>query len=350
MRTVSKIAGIGMFIPSREISNGYVLNRLKEESEPFLRISGTNINEFIGNAEKKILKAGSKTRYWCRENEYCTDIAIKAAQDALTDANMEPDKLDLIIFTGMSKALIEPATAHIIRHGIRAVNANVIDTQDACTSFMKSIDLADSLIKTGKYNKIMIVCGERTFDWGDFCCKTESELDWKIGSLTIGDGAGAIVLESTNDPVYTKEENHFKSFYNLGDGDYTVCHIGLNHLIGERYKLYSHSGQLIKKNMELAEKLKTIFLNNFQDDYINNIFLHDIGIMANNLFLKFFTENNVDISNFKSFFPEFGNIASASFPVGLCLAKKDGRLKRGNNVLFVCPAAGPQIGLMLFKY
>ena len=185
-----------------------------------------------------------------------TDIAYRAATAALQDAGLDARDLDLIIFTGMSKAFIEPATAHVLRHKLQALNANVIDTQDACTSFIKSIEIGHALISSGHYRHILIVAGERTFDWADMVCKTKDELAWKFGSLTIGDGAGAIILEATDETMYSEDDNHMKFSYELSDGQYHLCTIGLNYTLGERYKLYTHTPDLFKSALCCDEGLR----------------------------------------------------------------------------------------------
>ena len=244
MSVSSEITGIGVYIPKRKISNHDVLQMLKEKSEPYLKRQ--ELDEILFIAGERLAKAGNVTRYWCEENEYCTDIAYHASTAALEDAGITAAEVDLIIFTGMSKAFVEPATAHVLRHKLQALNANVIDTQDACTSFIKSMEIGHALISSGHYRCILVVAGERTFDWADMVCKTKDELSWKFGSLTIGDGAGAVILQATSEQAYAGDGNHMKFSYELNDGQYHLCTIGLNYSLGERYKLYTHTPDLFK--------------------------------------------------------------------------------------------------------
>ena len=351
MNCATKIIGVGSYVPERRITNDDVLAMLRDASRAYL--TSGDLETMMGKAEAKLAKAGSVTRFWCREDEYGTDIARHAAQRALDAAGIGADELDLIIYTGMSKAFVEPATAHVLRHEIGATRANVIDTQDACTSFMKSMDLADSMIKTGKNETVLVVNGERTYDWADFKCKTVDELAWKFGSLTIGDAAGAMVLQRTEDPVYVENSNHLRCFYLLGDGEYATCNIGLNHRVGDRYRLYSHSSRLVRsglgKVMELiADILQRPEYANFEYD---NLFIHDIGKVIDDTVLPFLRQAQVCVPDtYRSFFPQFGNIASASLPVSLDMAVRDGRIQRGNLAVYVCPAAGVQAGVMSFLY
>ncbi len=350
-RIASRIRGVGAYVPERKISNEDVLEMLRAGSAEYL--DETASEKLIERAKCTLAKSGNVTRYWCDEEQYCSDIARVAAERALEDAGIDAKDLDLIIFTGMSKAFVEPATAHILRHELGATRANVIDTQDACTSFMKSMELADSLIKNGNYRTILIATGERTYDWADFACKTLDEFSLKSAALTIGDAAGAVVLQATQDPFYVENPKHMRFFYRIMDGTYATCHIGLNYRFGERYRLSSHSSQLVRTGLQavmdlLVERLKE---DEWRDLRYDNLFLHDIGKIIDQLVLPFLREANLCIpETYRSFFPEYGNVACASFPLGLWLAKEDGRIKPGNLGVFVCPAAGVQGGVMVFSY
>lgn len=351
MSIKAEIKGIGVYIPERKVTNDDVLEMLRNQSVGYL--NNGDMEKILAKARYKLNKSGNDTRFWCGENEFCTDIAKKAAEEALQDAGIGAEEIDLIIFTGMSKAFVEPATAHVLRHEIGAINANVIDTQDACTSFMKSIELANSLIMTGSYNKILIAAGERTFDWADFTCKTVEELAWKFGSLTIGDAAGAMVLEGTEDSSYTEDYRHMNFFYRLADGDYSTCHIGLNHRIGDRYRLHSHSSRLIRLGLE---KMMTLMIDllateKWHDFQYDTLLLHDIGKMIDEMIIPFLSQAKLCVpETYRSFFPQYGNVASVSLPLGMYLAKKDGRMKKGDIVCYFCPAAGVQAGIFVFKF
>lgn len=220
------------------------------------------LDALIAEAEDKLVKVGSKTRYYCEDDEYCTDIALKASRDALKDA------------------------------GVKA-------------------------------ERILIASGERSFDWADFTCKTPGELVWKFASLTIGDGAGALVVEKSEDDRYAEDPHHFQFFYRIFSEQFNTCTIGLNYYCGERYRLYSHSKNLIKAGRKATVELIEQMLRD-ADAYIEG--------------------------KKKAFFPNFGNVGSASLPIAMCLAQDDGKLKPGNRIFVVVPAAGVQCGIMSFRY
>lgn len=351
MESGTRISGVGMYIPSVRVDNKRVVELLLAKSRGYM--NEEEIEALIAEAQDKLDRVGSRTRYWCREDEYCTDIAYKASIQALDDAGVRSRELDLIIFTGMSKAFVEPATAHILRNELNAVNANVIDTQDACTSFIKSIQIADSLIKNGSCKRVLIASGERTFDWADFTCKTVDELAWKFASLTIGDAGGAIVLEATRNKKYVKDPKHFKFFYRLYSEAFSSCTIGLNYRVGERYRLFSHSKKLIRNGFKAtSELIASIYASDEWKDFKYDVLIfHNVGNIVDSLITSILKESNAYISGkFKPFFSKYGNVGSASLPVSLCEERKSKRLKRGDMVLNIVPAAGVQCGVMTFRY
>lgn len=351
MSVSSEITGIGVYIPKRKISNNDVLQMLKQKSEPYLKAE--DLDEILEIAGDRLAKAGNVTRYWCEEDEYCTDIAYRASVAALEDAGLKAADIDLIIFTGMSKAFVEPATAHVLRHKLQALNANVIDTQDACTSFIKSMEIGHALISTGSYRRILIVAGERTFDWADMVCKTKDELAWKFGSLTIGDGAGAMILEATGEALYMEDGNHMKFSYRLSDGQYHLCTIGLNYSLGERYKLYTHTPDLFKAvHTVTKECVKNYFLHvNSHDTAYDNLFYHDVGKLAQGIILSFLADSSITVRHPEAdFYSEYGNVASVSLPLSMWRAKEKGNFKKGNLALCIIPASGTQCGIFSLRY
>ena len=349
--TASRIKGIGAYVPERKITNDHVLDLLKTSSAEYL---DENASELLIERAKCVLsKSGNVTRYWCEDDQYSPDIARVATERALADAGIEAEEIDLIIYAGMSKALVEPATAHILRHEIGATRANVIDVQDACTSFMKAMELADSMIKSGNYGTVLIASGERTYDWADFTCKTLDEFRLKSAALTIGDAAGAVVLQGTQDPSYVDNPKHMRFYYHIVDGTFEICHVGLNYRFGERYRLSSDSNLLVRTGLKaimdlLIEKLAEEEWKNLRYD---NLFVHDIGKIIHEQVLPFMRGADLCVPDtYRSFFSEYGNVACASFPLGLWLAKKEGRLKPGDLSVYICPAAGVQAGIMVFSY
>ncbi len=351
VKTAVRIAGIGSYVPERIVRNDDVLNRLKTASQSYLEPAVLEV--LLSKVKYKLEKAGSVERRWCAPDEYGTDMATIAARQALEDAGMAATELDYILYTGMSKALLEPATAHILKNAIGATNANVLDTQDACVSFIKSLEIAGALIATGLIRTALVVCGERTSDFVDLACKTPDEVDWKFGSLMIGDAAGAFVLRATTEPPYASDPRHWQFRFRIRPDSWSTCTVGLNYRHGELYRLLSHSRRLFDQGQEEGKALmREIFTDPlFQGMQFDNVFCHEVSRQVEESFLATLAEFGVAIpSTHRSFFPEYGNVGSATLPVAVHLAVREERLRRGDMLIFACPSAGVQTGVSIFRY
>lgn len=350
-RTAVRVAGVGSYVPERVVSNDDVLARLRTASQSYL--DAAVMEGLLAKARHKLEKAGSRERRWCAPGEYSPDIATHAARAALEDACLAATELDYIIYTGMSRALLEPATAHILKNAIGAHNANVIDTTDACVAFIKSLDIAGALIATGRIRTALVVCGEVTSDFVDLTCKTPEELLWKFGSLTIGDAAGAFVLQATNEPPYVSDPLHWQFGYRLRPDSWATCTVGLQYRHGERYQLHSDSRRLFEMGQQESQALvRGLFAAApFEGAQFDHLFCHQVSNQVEELFLATFRELGVAIPpTHRMFFPEYGNVGSASLPLAVSMAVREGTLRRGDLSAYVCPSAGIQAGAIFFRY
>lgn len=346
------IAGVGAYFPERVVTNDEVLGFLRDQSTPYL--SPEDGAKLMENAALKLSKCGSVQRRWCAPDEWCTDIARKASVEALADADIGAEELDLIIYAGMARAFVEPATAHVLRSELKATNANVFDLGDACAGMIKALEVAGALIKTGAYKTILIATGERTYDWADFRCKTVDELSWKFGSLTVGDAAGALIVKATEDPASAEAPTHWRCFNVIMPDSYATCNIGLNHRIGQRYTLNSHSTRLFYQGREVGI---TLFQNMMADPRwaeftCDNVFLHEVGEAVTATAFQLISQSGMcpKEANYRSFYAQHGNVATASLPLAMSYAKREERLKRGSTIAFYCPAAGVQAAMIMFRY
>ena len=346
----SKIAGVGTFCPERKVDNAFLLEKLERDNASSL--SKEDRTQLINIAEFALDRMGAKTRYWAADDEYCTDLGRNASKMALEDAGISPNELDLVIFTGVTHAFVEPASAHVIREDLNALNADVIDTQDACASFVKSLDIADCMIRAGRYKKILIATGESGCSLWSYEFKSLEEAKYKLGLLTMGNVGGAVVVEATQEEEYLNFPYHMVfSYLYEGNGSYAHSNIGFHHSAGKLCELHVDAKILYPTAMKLFVKFfqETEWMNLSFD----NLFVHDVGRIIEELLPRFRrkeTKEGVLPDNYKSFFPESGNIGPASLPMSMDMAKNDGRLKRGNRVLFVGGASGIQVCATTFLY
>ncbi len=143
---------------------------------------------------------GIKERRVAPENWLPSDMAVIAAREALDRAAISPSEIDVIIFAGVFRDHIEPASAHRVQDVLGARNAIVFDVTNACHGFMNAIHLVDALIATGQARRGLVVTGEQSSlavrRAIEILLQTEDREVFKglAGGLTLGDAGAAMIL------------------------------------------------------------------------------------------------------------------------------------------------------------
>ncbi len=171
----AKIVGTGMFVPERIVPNQFFNDLYKKEMDQFLR-------------EKRNIK----TRHWMREDERTSDLIIPAAEDALKNAKINAEDLDLIIVATDTPDYLSPSTASVVCHRLKAVNAGAYDINSACAGFVIACDIASKyIIADGNYKNILVV--------GAYAMSKYINFDNYKTSSIFADGASAVVFQPSDD-------------------------------------------------------------------------------------------------------------------------------------------------------
>lgn len=166
---MSKIVGTGVGIPKKILTN-FDLEKIVDTSDEWIRT-----------------RTGIETRYIVEEGQYTSDLGTEAALNALKDAGLSPEDVDLIIFATVTGDVGFPATAVFVQKNIGALNAAAFDIQAACTGFIYGLEMADSLIACGRAKTALVIGGETLSRITDYTDRSTCVL--------FGDGAGAVVLQ-----------------------------------------------------------------------------------------------------------------------------------------------------------
>src|SRR5439155_156509 len=136
-----------------------------------------------------------------------SQLAVAAATRALADAGIGPLDVDTLIFTGITRDCMKPATANVVADALGAREARVFDLDNACNGMIDGLDVADSLIRTGKARRVLITTGERA-SWSiNWQPQSSEETLRSVAGLVVGDGGGLPrprrrVLSSTEPPLH----------------------------------------------------------------------------------------------------------------------------------------------------
>jgi len=167
----TKIAGLGSFLPKKVLTN-FDLEKIVETSDEWIR-SRTGIQE------RRVVDKGIPT----------SDLASEAAREALANAGLTAEDIDLIVVATITQDMPFPSTACVIQQKIGAINAACFDLSAACSGFPYALTVADCMIRAGQHKKALVIGAEALSPF----------IDWTDRSTCVlfGDGAGACVLVSS---------------------------------------------------------------------------------------------------------------------------------------------------------
>lgn len=173
MSVHSKIIGLGAYLPEKVLTNA-------------------DLEKMVDTSDEWITKrTGIKERRIADENTFASDLATQAAKEAVEDAGISPDEIDLIIVSGVSPDMYTPSTSCIVQKNIGAKNAAAFDINAACSGFIFGINTANQFIENGIYETALVI--------GADTLSKITEYQDRRTCVLFGDGAGAVVLRKCED-------------------------------------------------------------------------------------------------------------------------------------------------------
>lgn len=251
------------------------------------------------------------------QNETTSDLASKAAIEALKAANTEAKDIDLIIVATLTPDAFTPSTSCLVQDKIGASNAACFDLSAACSGFAYALTTAYQFIKTGTYRKALIIGAEvlsKITDWKD-----------RNTCVLFGDGAGAAVLGH-------KENADILGIYNGADGSKGSLLTSYSGLFGgEKYiqmdgrEVYKFATSIMKTCVD--EVLKD---TEYTIDDVDQFVLHQANIRIINSIRR---KLKLDETKFYTNMDKYGNTSSASIPIALDEMCRQGKIKDGDKVI-----------------
>ena len=327
----AKIAGTGVSVPERVVTNA-----------DLCEILGEDITEFVVN------NLGIQERHVLGDNESTADLAADAAQKALKDAGINADEIDLIILSTDTPEYLSPATSVVVQHRIGAINAGTFDTNCACAGFVTALDTAVKYIVADSNYKNILVIG--VYAMTKF-------LDWKEKkSATIfADGAGAVVLTATEN-----NDGGMLSSKLVADGSY---HDFLGIFAG------GSKFPITQDELDLGYRNKVRFATKFPPEVNLNGWpkivgevLQRAGLVQDDIALFLWTQVNASsiravmeimklpMNRTHTIMHKWGYTGSACIPMVLDDAIREGKLKRGDRFVMCASGGGLNMAAMVFEY
>lgn len=345
-----KIDSIGVRIPSRVITNDEVLKLLEQYSPD---ASALLVKTYQRIVRGLFSAAGSQFRRVRDEEkgEKASDFILGAMTDALEKANLKPEDIDLLMYCGVGKGFLEPANAYFYAQKL-GMTASCFDIVDACMSWIRALEISYEFFKSGRYKHIMIANGEFNIYRGfpdNFKIRDLRMVEYTFPTYTIGEAASATILS----PSDFEWKFAYKSIPSLAD----LCTIpldGYDNFV-EPSKRLGRNGlhNFVSYGRELfdaARKYLAPLVKELVQD-LNDPDIYFPHAASDAAYLAASKDHSLPVEKmFAEVFPNYGNLVSASIPVGMDMALKSGRLKRGSKVVF-CPAsAGMVYSAVQFVY
>ncbi|MDE5753849.1 MAG: ketoacyl-ACP synthase III [Oscillospiraceae bacterium] len=304
-----RIAGTGMYVPPRAVTNDD-LSQIVETSDEW-------ISKRVGVRERRI-----------SENEYTSEMALKAAEKALEDSNIKAEELDAIFAATVSGETSSPSMSCMIQHGLGAT-CLAMDVSAACSAFLFLLETAAAFFALHKeYKKILVVGAERMSGVLDFTDRSTC--------VIFGDGAGAAVLE--------RGENYLDSVITVKGGDDVIK---IPHGDGN-CPYFTREQDTPYVHMQGQETFKYAVTAISQDITAllerNHLKIEDIAWIvphqANKRIIDFAAKRlGIEKDKFFCNIEKYGNTSSASVPIALDELAKSGKLQRGDKII-LCAFGG----------
>ncbi|MEO7443971.1 MAG: beta-ketoacyl-ACP synthase III [Ferruginibacter sp.] len=344
----TKIAGIGMYVPDNVVTN--------EDMKKYMETSDEWIQERTGIKER---------RYAHRTEETTTTMGVEAAKIALERAGITADEVDFIIFATLSPDYYFPGCGVLLQRAMKMKEVGALDIRNQCSGFIYSLSVADQFIKTGMYKNILLVASEKHSFGLDMTTRGRNI------SVIFGDGAGAVVLQPTEETGILSTHLHsdgesaeLLAMYNPGThanhwmkepaADFNEAEISdmfMSHEMIDKAQNFPYmDGPAVFKKavvkfpeviMEALEK------NNLAPGDLNMLIPHQA-----NLRIAQFVQQKLKLSEAQVYnnIERYGNTTAASIPIALCEAWEKGLIKDNDLVCLAAFGSGFTWGSALLRW
>jgi 3-oxoacyl-[acyl-carrier-protein] synthase III len=320
----SVVLGCGSYLPNQVLTNADLARKVDTSDEWIVQRTGIH--------ERRIAAPG----------EFTSHMAVHAAHAALAHAHLDAQAIDLIVLATSTPDNTFPASAVEVQSALGITHGAAFDLQAVCSGFVYALSTADALLKTGAFNRALVIGAEtfsRILDWTD-----------RTTCVLFGDGAGAVVLEAQDQPgtrddrgvltVRLRSDGRYKSKLYVDGGPSSTGTVG--HLRMEGREVFRHAVAMITDVVEDAFKgagYSVADIDWFVPHQANKRIIdgsaHKLGI---------------DPAKVVTTVDRHGNTSAASIPLALADAVADRRIKRGDLILLEAMGGGFTWGAALVRW
>ena len=318
--TYSRIVGTGHYLPEQRLTNDDLATRVDTSDEW--------ITERTGIKERRIAAA----------NESAATLGYEAAKQALLSSQLKAQDIDVIVVATTSAEHAFPSAACEIQRMLDVTNIPAFDIGAACSGFIFALSVADNFIKTGQYKRALVI---GTDVLARLCNPNDRNT-----LVLFGDGAGAVILEQSKEPGVVSTH-----LYSAGE---------YSHLLGAKQAnrrmspqgdawMYMKGNEVFKVAVAKLSSLvtDTLAANKMSPEELDWLVPHQANLRIIKATAK---KLNMSMEQVVITLDKTGNTSAASVPIALDWAVKDGRVKRGQNLLLEAFGGGFAWGSALIRY
>ena len=323
MITRSILAGCGAYLPDRVMDN-HELAKIVDTSDEWIK-----------------QRTGIEKRHVAADGEYTSDLAVRAADQALKRANLSASQIDLIIVATTTPDQTFPATATKVQADLGIINGAAFDIQAVCAGFVYAMTVADNFLRSGQSSRALVIGAEtftRLLDWTD-----------RGTCVLFGDGAGAVVLDSHKiDPetlqygvlsTHLHSDGRNRDILYVDGGPSMTSETGFVRMSGK--EVFRHA--VSKLGSVINE---TLVANDLSSDDIDWLVPHQ----ANRRIIESMAKKlGMPMDKVICCIDRHANTSAASVPLALSEGVSDGRIVDGNLVLFEAIGGGLAWGAGLVR-
>jgi len=320
----SKIIGTGSYLPERVLTNA-------------------EIEQMVDTTDKWIQeRTGIKQRHIAEPGETTGDLSYHAAMRAMEAADVDPSEIDFLILGTTTPDLVFPSTASLLQQRLGLPQCGAMDVNAACTGFLYALSVADKFIKVGEAKKALVIGAEtisRLVDWKD-----------RGTCVLFGDGAGAVVLEASEEPGIMSTHIHCNGEYaGLLRTEVGVSTGFMEHEERAGISIKMKGNEVFKVAVRTLGRIvdETLEANQMDKSDLDWLIPHQANlriISATARKLRMTSEKVIITVD------RHGNTSAASVPLALDEAVRDGRIKRGDKLLLEAFGGGFTWGSALVRY
>lgn len=330
----SRILGTGHYVPPRVVTN--------QDLEPILNTTDDWIKQRTGISERRYVDPGVGT----------SDLGIEAAKQAMAAAGVTTDDIDFIIFATLSPDFQFPGAGVFVQEKMGFKDIGALDVRNQCTGFLYSLAIADNFVKTGMYDKVLVIGAEVHSTGLDMTPRGRDV------SVIFGDGAGAVIVGPSESDKRGILSSHLhsdgkgaKRLWTELPGSFYHDRFGEKEWWGEpgrQYPKMDGKHVFIQALTQLPKVINECLT-------ANNVTLNDIALIVPhqaNLRINQKLGEIMDIPDEKFFnnIQKYGNTTAGSIPIALHEAVAEGRVKEGDLVMLAGFGAGFTWGATLIRW